>query len=91
MFAFKGVASGEFRMLTEGVTKAGKPYGVVRIEQDSGYSEFSTSDPDILASCKVLAKGDFIACPVFAFASRDKQYALLTASPNVITASGVDY
>lgn len=84
MFAFKGVASGEFRQLTEGTTKAGKPFGVVRIEQESGYSEFSTSDSDILDSCRLLTKGDIVTCSVFAFASKDKQYALLTSAPHVV-------
>lgn len=87
----------EVRGTTEGVSKAGKPWASLRVEDMSGRmsAEVSTSDDNLIPSVRSLAKGDLVNLLVRAVAGKERSYLVLIAKPEVLGNSyapkAVDY
>lgn len=87
----------EVRGTTEGVSKAGKPWASVRVEDMSGRmsADVSTSDDNLIAAIRGLGKGDLVNLRVRAVAGKERSYLVLIARPEVLGNSyapkAVDY
>jgi hypothetical protein len=76
----------EVRAVREGVSKAGKPYKVIKVEDQDGYDcELSCSDASLFGAIETLRKGQIINADVRAVSGKDSSYVKLTAAPQLVT------
>lgn len=74
----------EVRAVSQGTSKKGNPYRVVRLESLTGYPlEVSCTNDDLFGEVDKLKRGDMVTCDVRAVSGRDRSYVSLLSAPVV--------
>lgn len=76
--------------IREGVSKANKPYVSLSVSDDEGnVNSFSTSEPDAMAACRALQRGDYVDLRIVCAGGPQRQYAMIARNPAAIMPSAV--
>lgn len=74
----------EVRGVSQGTSKKGNPYRVIRLESLTGYPlEVSCTNGSLFSEVDKLKRGDMVTCDIRAVSGRDRSYVSLMAAPVV--------
>lgn len=85
-----GISGYEVRGVTEGTSKKGNRFQLIRLEDQRGYAlEVTNTDDSLMASVAALKRGDTVDMFVRAVGGRQRQYIQLLNAP-VVTGSAYE-